>query len=481
MLYIFIDKNRIKLLLLKKSMLGQYDTVFFEKEYEADLLTDGKPVNIDHVASAIKEALQSVNEPKLVEKEIILILPQSSFHYLRFDVPADVASGALASFVKDKAKANLHVNLDDCLSEYFAVDRDKEKQINFYAIPTDTISKFREALTLIDLKLSLILPETLAYYKLIEKTLRKEKKEFIWYVVYEKNYVLGYLYDTFGLASEEKWTVPLAEGADIEAILREKAQSYEAAGMKLNRLILSGSSSETVRQDTFTKSIGVWTNPIKRIISNFYQEYLKMLVSEEAKPFPVLSYDVSLGSFIFTHENKNFSFLKPTTRFMKAPSFKLPATSIRKKELLIFIGSFAISFLFFILISKSKLSLPNISLPMAKATPTASPIKVPPSPSPVPSFKKEDLKLKVLNGSGTAGKATEVKDILVESGYGEILTGNADNFDFAKTEIQVKADKKAAGSTLTADLKTHVTSPTITTLDDSEAADVVIIIGTDFK
>lgn len=186
MFYLLLDQNKIKLLLLKKSMLGQYDTVFFEKTYEADLLANGKVMNVDHVASAIKEALQSINQTKVQEKELILVLPQNSFHYLRFDVPSDVAPNALASFIRDKAKASLQVNLDDCLSEYLAVDQDKQKQINFYAIETETVAKFREAIELIDLKLGLIIPDTLAFYKLFEKTLRKDKKEYIWYVSYEK-------------------------------------------------------------------------------------------------------------------------------------------------------------------------------------------------------------------------------------------------------------------------------------------------------
>ncbi len=486
MLYLLLDRNTIKLLLLKKSMLGQYDTVFFEKSYESDLLTNGKVGSVDHVASAIKEALQSINQANLTEKEIILILPQASFHYLRFDVPADVAPGALSSFVKDKAKANLTVNLDDCVSEYFAVDQDKQKQINFYALQQETLGKFREALELIDLKLAYVIPDTLAYYKLFEKTLRKDKKEYIWYVSYEKDSVTGYLYDTHGLIEAEKWEAPLSESSKIETILHEKAKEYENKNMKLNRLILSGSQSEHVRQDTFTKSIGVWTNPLKRIISNFYQEYLKMLTSENSQAFPVLSQDITLGTFIFTQEHKNFSFLKSGSRSIKPPSISMPKAPLRKKELLIFIGSFIASFIFFLLISSAKIPLPSLasislpSLPTA-ASPTPVPTEAPPSPTPTPSFAKSDLKLKVLNGSGTAGKATEVKTILTEAGYGETLTGNADNFDYTVTEVQVKADKKAAGPMIVQDLKDYTSSPKITTLDEDDAADVVIIIGTDFK
>ncbi len=131
--------------------------------------------------------------------------------------------------------------------------------------------------------------------------------------------------------------------------------------------------------------------------------------------------------------------------------------------------------MFFIIISNFKPKI-NLSLPTPSPTPTATP-----TPTPTPALKKEELKIKVLNGAGTKGKAAEVKEILKNKEYGEILTDNADNFDYQITEINVKKDKIQAASLLKNDLKDYVTSPKIGQLDDKETADVIIIIGADFK
>ncbi len=71
--------------------------------------------------------------------------------------------------------------------------------------------------------------------------------------------------------------------------------------------------------------------------------------------------------------------------------------------------------------------------------------------------------------------------ILKDIGYGEILTGNADTFDFSITEIRVKKDKSEAAVMIKNDLKDYTTSFKQSLLDDTEAADLVLIVGKDFK
>ena len=112
---------------------------------------------------------------------------------------------------------------------------------------------------------------------------------------------------------------------------------------------------------------------------------------------------------------------------------------------------------------------------------TVSPTITPPTPTPTPNFKKEEVKIKILNGSGVKGKATEIKGILKDKGYSDLVTDNADNFDYKITEIQVKKDKAQLGNIIKNDLKDYVTLPKITVLDDKETADGVIIFGADFK
>ncbi len=483
MLYLFIDKNRVKVLYLKKSILGQYETRVFSKSYQsANLLEQGKIMNIDFVASALKEALQSLSNGDIKDKDSLLILPQESYSFLRIEVPSDIATSAIASFVKDKARSNLPVNLDDCSYDYFLEESPTEKYIHFFAVENETLTKYKEALQLIELKLQVILPETVTYFKLFQKTLRKDKKESILYVSYDNNQLTGLLYDSFGQTSAEKWTIQL-DGKQVEEVLKEKVTDLEQKGIKLNRLILAGDQSEKVRQDTFTKEIGVWTNPLKRIIPEFYQDYLKLLLSSSNKPFSVLTFEVCVGGFILHEEHKNFSLLNnakgKTDKLFTLPNFNLP-----KKALLIFLSSFFLSLIFFIVVSNLKLKF-NFDLPKAKlkSTTKVSPTKSLPKKTPRPSasVKKDELNIKVLNGSGKRGKASEVKDLLKEKGYQEILTDNADSFDYEQTELQVKKSKSSVASTIKDDLKGNVSSFKESVLSEDEAADVVIIIGTDFK
>ncbi|OGK36712.1 hypothetical protein A3E69_03875, partial [Candidatus Roizmanbacteria bacterium RIFCSPHIGHO2_12_FULL_40_130] len=442
----------------------------------------GKVTNIDFLASAIKEGINDLSAPQ--EKEVCLILPQESFHFLRTEVPADLAPAAISSFVEDKARASVASSLENYYSDFFVRDADKQKQISYFAVGEETLQKYVDVLQLLSLKLSILLPETLAIFKLFEKTLRKEKKEAILYAHYAKDILEGVVFDSGGLLIEEKWVQTLGKEDRLEEVLKKKKEELEEKGVKLNRIILSGEQSDKVRQDTFTKSVGVWTNPLKRIIPDFYAEHLKALVSSD-KPFPILSYDVCFGAYVFSQENKEFRILKKPFKAKGKSSFSVPTVPIFKREVGIFFLAFIASFLIFF--GLSKINFGGFSLPkvdtnsltsIGKPSPTTKPTVV---PSPTPAFKKEELKIKVLNGSGTVGKATEVRDILKEVGYQEILTDNADNFDYATTIIQIKPSVKTATGALVKDLSENVGKPKIETLNDEEASDIVIIIGSDFK
>ncbi|OGK53085.1 hypothetical protein A2970_00465 [Candidatus Roizmanbacteria bacterium RIFCSPLOWO2_01_FULL_44_13] len=480
MVYLYLNKNVIKLIYLKKTLLGQQETSFFEKTYEADLVVNGSVANVDLLASAIKEAFTSGGEKAVADRDVSLILPQESFYFLRTLVPVDVAPTAMTSFVFDKARAAFPVSPDDCYTASFVRETTGEKVINFFGINRETLDAFRQALSLIDLKVHSVVPETLAYFKLFEKTLRAEKKENILYLTLEDGTMSGYLFDSYGLLEDKKIELVKTGEEKIETLIKAKVDELAEKNIKLNRLILSGEPSDKVRQDTFTKAVSVWTNPLKRIVPTFYDEYLKLLVVESKKTFPILTFDVCFGAFIFGSENREFSFFRggvPTKKSSR-PALTLPKFGLPKRELLLFVASFALSFLLFLAFSKIK--LPNLGevLTVKTATPTPRPSA---TPTPTPSFAKEDLKIQVLNGGGVAGKATDVKEILTDKGYLDIITGNADNFDYEKTELQVKKSKSQAYSMVAADLKDYITSPTQTTLAEDETADVVLIIGADFK
>lgn len=484
MLYLFLDKNKLKLLYVKKTLLGQYESAFYGKKHAVDFLDgNGKVASVDVLASAIREATSSITPSGVKDKDTYLILPQPSFHFLRTEVPADIAPGAISSFVQDKLKASLPKDVEQYFFDYLTQDNEKQKQIILYAIDRETLNAFQEALTLVDLSLSNIIPESLAYFKLFEKTLRKEKKENILYVEYEKDELTGFLFDSFGPLEDKKWQEILKEKPSVEDILKKKLGAYGETGKKINRVILSGENSDTVRQDTFTKNVGVWTNPLKRIILHFYQDYLKIFIIPSDKTLPLLQHDVTIGAFIFALENKKFSMLKKRFGSFPSPSRFMPSLNISKREILLFAGSFLLSFATLLALSKLNTgSLIPKTLPTFFTTqPIATSTPIPPTPTPTIVINKKDIKIKVLNGTGETGKAGQIKELLKTFGYEEILTGNADNTDYERTEIHVKKDRKHIVDTLKKDLEDNVVDPKVLTLDEEEASDVTITFGTDFK
>lgn len=478
MLYLSLDTNQIRVLSLKKTLMNQYRSSFFAKNYQTDLIKKGEIINLDFMASAIKEVLIALPDNQGKEKEVFLILPQDCFAFLRSQVPKDMAASALNAFVKDKIKTELKIDFADYLIDYFLINNQAKNHLSIFALNKQILLNYKNALDLIDLKIVNVVPESLCAYKLFEKTLRPDKEEIISYVDYEKNQIKGYFYDTNGLTDGKTWTVSLDKDKDIHSVLKSKAEEYKKLDKKINRLILSGKESETVRQDTFTKAVGIWTNPLKRIIPNFYQEYLKMLVSQN-QTFPVLEADICLGAFILRKENKNFSLYKKGL-FSKKIKINLPF----KKELLIVLATAIASFFIFYFFYQLKIQLPNIKLPdltqTKQITPTPLPTQIP-SPTPTPNFKIADLKIKVLNGTGITGKAADTKKVLKDAGYGEILTGNADNNEYEKTVIKTKKQYAAATAMVKNTLKDYAAQPKTDLLEDKEAADIIIIIGKDFK
>jgi len=479
MIYLYLDRNTIKLLYLKKTILGQQETLYRQKTYSSDLIDKGKITNIDLLASAIKEVISSSNKP-VNENQVCLILPQEFFSFFRTTVPSDIAASALNSFISDKARSILPVDNTDLASDYFVQESENEKVVTYFGINQETLLSLRQAMTLIDFRITSIIPDTMAYFKLFEKTLRKEKKETILYAELGPDILSGYLFDSCGLIDDKKISIKYSETDKIADVLKAKIAEITTDKKKVNRIIISGEKSDNIRQDTFTKSVGVWTNPLKRIVPTFYEEYLKMLIPKDGKVFPILTYDVCFGAFILSEENKSFSLLKNGINLNKN-KVSLPKIKMPKKETVFFISSFVVSFLLFILISKFKINFKLPDFIAKKNVVTITPTVVPPTPTPTPNFKKEEVKIKILNGSGVRGKATEIKEILRKKGYVEILTDNADNFDYKISEIQVKKDKKQLGEMMKNDLKDYISVPKITVLDDKEASDLILVFAADFK
>ena len=101
-----------------------------------------------------------------------------------------------------------------------------------------------------------------------------------------------------------------------------------------------------------------------------------------------------------------------------------------------------------------------------------------PTPKPKSTIKREEVKIQVLNGSGTSGLAGKAKTYLESLGYKDVAVGNAASSDFAETEIQIKDSIKDFLDTITTDLsKNYQVASETTVLSASSKYDLIITLG----
>ncbi len=482
MVYTFISDRSIKLLSLSKTMLGQYHTAFFTKTHSVDLLKNGTIENVDLVASAVKEALTQATPSPIADKEIFLILPQEAFVFARYAIPGDISDAAILSFVKDKLRSDKGVDAESLLHDFIVTKTDEGCVVLFYGMDKAKFSQFDDAFRLLGLSVGNIIPETLAYFKLFNKTLNVQKQEKILFVHYEEGNSYGFVFDALGLLLEER----LVLKDDVVESLRHEIETLQNKHqLTLNRLILSVPASKDIRQDFFTKDVGVWTNPLDKIIQNFYSEYVKLLLPSHGVQFSLHQFAVNLGGYIFECEKDQFQPLSPSGKVTissngrSGPRLNIPSFSFfSKRDIGIFLVSFLFSFGIIYAGSKFNTLAPIIN--QNKPIPTLAPTQdIEPTASPTPAINRDEIKVKILNGTGIRGKAAEYTDILKDMKYSEVLSGNAPSFDIEVTEAQVKASKSEAIDLIREDLKDVLTIEKTSELDESEAADVIIIIGLD--
>ena len=466
MVYVYVEDKKIKALFLRKATFGQGSAGFSQKSY-----TEKVSDNVDFLASSVKENLVMAGVPD-DEKKVILIIPPDEFKYISFTLPLDITPQATESFIKSKLKTELKEDVDDIVYSYIIRESKEGKVVSLYSLPLSKYSTYDSALKLLGLDLIDLLPSSVTYYELFEKTLRKDKEEKIFFLTLEKEKVEGYLFDSHGLKDNKRYKTDVKDGEMFESV----KNLLNGLPYSLDRLILAGKESEHVRQDVFTKKVGVWANMLFRIVPEFYGDYLKSIIVSDDKPFPLLEYVECFGAFVFRSQKKVF--LLKQKRSKKRINIKFPF-----KNVLIFLVSFILSFSllyflsaenFFGIFKKREVSkTKKIENLPAKATPTPTPIKV---------VKRSEIKLKILNGGGKKGLAGKVKDEFIKLGYEDVVAGNADSFDYDKTEVKFESSASAGlKKRINDDLKKYVSSFKTEKIKEKTEADVVIILGKDFE
>jgi flagellar basal body-associated protein FliL len=91
---------------------------------------------------------------------------------------------------------------------------------------------------------------------------------------------------------------------------------------------------------------------------------------------------------------------------------------------------------------------------------------------------RSDLSIHVLNGSGVTGAAKKAADFLEGLGYNVVDYDNADNSDYAQTEIQISSAQSKYLNLLKKDLSGEYTVGSSSDAPpSSETADAVVIVG----
>lgn len=118
-------------------------------------------------------------------------------------------------------------------------------------------------------------------------------------------------------------------------------------------------------------------------------------------------------------------------------------------------------------------------------TPTATPVATAvseanetPVASSAPSFKRDSLKVQVLNGSGVSGAAGKAKTLLEGLGYTSVETGNASASNFETTEVALRESAKEYLDLVIKDLsKEYEATAAAKVLPTSSKYDIVITLG----
>lgn len=118
--------------------------------------------------------------------------------------------------------------------------------------------------------------------------------------------------------------------------------------------------------------------------------------------------------------------------------------------------------------------------------PIATPSVVVASPSPESTQSAEPnpaeidlttISVQVLNGSGVPGLAGKVADVLTEAGIEDVETGNAANYNFETTVIQVKSDQAGLYSRLEALLRDTYQVEAGDAVSERSEFDAIITVG----
>ena len=177
MVILHIKPQSVSLLQTKKSVLSGNETSWASQTPGKSVTKDSSFVSVDLLASCIKEVLSEI--PKLADKDVSVVLDHTLYKLLRVEIPEGVVQADYHTFLKDQYIKSGNNKQDQHVFEMIVKEFENKKFGFVYTFEKSALATLEQALSLLELKPTTIVPEHLAFYALFEKTLRLDKHEHI--------------------------------------------------------------------------------------------------------------------------------------------------------------------------------------------------------------------------------------------------------------------------------------------------------------
>ena len=386
-----------------------------------------------------------------LKKAVLVSSPELTICERLKDIDSSIVDQKVSTLIDDLGldirKLAIYISLVE-------VGSDKHKETLVVIVQKDKLDNVLAEFSSHDCRVEGLLAEQLAVHKIVEAEITSEETQLILHI--GEKFTQIYLLDKYGPVKTYPFNIANEELIPtVQKFIKE--QEYCRQGVYFGKRSLSFDQKLFEEQTKIRLSDGI--KSLERFSQSQKQDISNIQDLHELVPV-LAAVLVSKESELLAIDHKPQKRIKIRTAHV-TPSWKgifLGLVVAGLTTLLIMRG---VSFL------QQK---PNntTSVDSSKTLPT-------PTPKPIVVVKAEDIKVRVLNGSGIPGEAGKYAAILEEAKFEVIEVGNALTYDYDTSEIRYKEGNKAELDLVLENLEDLSTSEDFLDVDDQ--ADVEIIVG----
>ena len=402
------------------------------------------PVNPQKILYKTSEELVRQLSPVIRGSAVAVIIPESDIFLSRTHL---IAPATDSSEIKRIIGENTPLQEDEIIFSYKYIPQTKE--VITYAMNKSVYLTYLELLKNCKANPDSFIPESALVYEVLRSKISlKETVLFIDIGSLSSELIVLDYYGPVCTFEEDIHEKNLLK--NLPRICTYVKEQYQK---EVTRIVLSGGGVHTLqgKRDEF---------PLPTTLSSDY-----ILVPHNYTE-DVLSY------FTILALEKHYGAVQHLTMLHGSP--KKSGSFIQNNILGVIGGIILIATLIFVINKEIQLKSDKIISPIGSTVAVSpTPYALPPTPSPVLS----DISFEVLNGSGIEGQAGKVADLLKEKNVTQITTGNADNYNYAKTIIRIKKEYTSFGKELETLIQTKFELDKSEELDSGAAFGVQIVVG----